>query len=179
MRNGDLRDPIQAVVQALSEEAVERGVALDSVVPAQPVEVRFDRERIVQLMTNLIGNALKFTPGGGGVSVRLEEDADEVTIVVRDTGTGIPADELPRIFDRFYRGTNTGEARLGQWAGAGHRALDRRDAQRQDRHHQRGRRGTEVRITCPGERRHRGRRGRDEGQRNFTHPPPCAQPRAP
>jgi signal transduction histidine kinase len=111
MREGDLRDPIQAVVQALSEVAVERGVTLDSVVPQAPVAMRFDRERIVQLMTNLIGNALKFTPRGGAVSVRLEEAEEAVTIEVSDTGHGIPADELPRIFDRFYRGTNTGEAR--------------------------------------------------------------------
>ena len=111
MREGDLRDPIQAVVQALSEVAVERDVTLDSVVPKAPVAMRFDRERIVQLMTNLIGNALKFTPRGGAVSVRLEEGEEAVTIEVSDTGHGIPADELPRIFDRFYRGTNTGEAR--------------------------------------------------------------------
>jgi len=111
IREGDLRDPVQAVVQALSEVAVHRGVALESVVPAEPVEMRFDRERIVQLMTNLVGNALKFTPAGGAVSVRIEEREDDVTVEVSDTGHGIPADELPRIFDRFYRGTNTGEAR--------------------------------------------------------------------
>jgi signal transduction histidine kinase len=111
MRDGDVRDPVQAVVQALSDTAVTRGVALDSVVPAQPVEMRFDRERIVQLMTNLIGNALKFTPRGGAVAVRVDEAPEEVTIEVSDTGHGIPADELPRIFDRFYRGTNTGDAR--------------------------------------------------------------------
>jgi signal transduction histidine kinase len=111
MREGDLRDPVQATVQALSEVAVARGVSLDSTVPAEPVELRFDRERIIQLLTNLIGNALKFTPSGGSVSVTVIEDAETVTIEVDDTGPGIPPEELPHIFERFYRGTNTGEER--------------------------------------------------------------------
>lgn len=111
MRTGDLRDPIQAVVQALSEVAMARGIGLESLVPAEPVELRFDRERIVQLLTNLVGNALKFTQRGGAVSVRLADGHEPATIEVRDSGPGIPADELPRVFDRFYRGTNTGDAR--------------------------------------------------------------------
>jgi len=111
MRDGDVREPVQVVVQALSEVAVSRGIGLESSVPAEPVELRFDRERIVQLLTNLIGNALKFTPRGGGVSVHLSTGPEEATLEVRDSGPGIPPDELPKIFDRFYRGTNTGEAR--------------------------------------------------------------------
>ncbi len=111
MRDGDLRDPVQATVQALSEVAVARGVSLDSEVPGEAVELRFDRERIIQLLTNLVGNALKFTPRGGAVSVNVGETDEQVTIEVSDTGPGIPAEELPHVFERFYRGTNTGEER--------------------------------------------------------------------
>lgn len=111
MRVGDLRDPVQSVVQALSEVAVSRGISLDSEVPGELVELRFDRERIVQLLTNLVGNSLKFTPRGGTISVKLTEADTDVNVEVRDSGPGIPADEMPRVFERFYRGTNTGDAR--------------------------------------------------------------------
>jgi signal transduction histidine kinase len=108
---GDLRDALGAVVEAYAEMAEERSVSLSSETPATPVDVRFDHERMIQLMSNLVGNALKFTPAGGEVRIQLSEAVDEVVITVSDTGPGIPAAELPRIFERFYRGTNVGEAR--------------------------------------------------------------------
>ncbi len=108
---GDLRDPIGSVVEAHAEAAEEHGIALTSEVPASAVQAHFDRERIVQLVTNLTGNALKFTPPGGEVAIRLTDSADEAIIGVEDSGPGIQPAELPRIFERFYRGTNTGEAR--------------------------------------------------------------------
>jgi signal transduction histidine kinase len=108
---GDLRDPIRSVVEAHAEAAEERGITLTSEVPANAVEAHFDRERIVQLVTNLTGNALKFTPRGGQVAIRLTNSPEGAIIEVHDSGPGIPPNELPRIFERFYRGTNTGEAR--------------------------------------------------------------------
>jgi signal transduction histidine kinase len=111
MRHGDLRDPIRSVVEAHAELAEQRGVSLGSEVPPEPVMLRFDRERIVQLLTNLVGNGLKFTPRGGEVRVSLTDAPEGATLEVRDSGPGILAAELPRVFDRFFRGTNVGDAR--------------------------------------------------------------------
>ena len=111
MRPGDLRDPIRSVVEAHAELAEQRGVSLLSEVPHAPVMLLFDRERIVQLLSNLVGNGLKFTPRGGEVRVTLTDVPEGATLVVRDTGPGILAAELPHVFERFFRGTNVGEAR--------------------------------------------------------------------
>jgi two-component system sensor histidine kinase BaeS len=111
MRWGDLRDPVRAVVEAHAELAEGRGISLVSEVPTSPVMLRFDRERIVQLLNNLVGNALKFTKRGGEIVVALSDTSDGGRLEVRDSGPGIPEAELPLVFDRFFRGTNVGDAR--------------------------------------------------------------------
>jgi signal transduction histidine kinase len=62
-----------------------------------------DRERILQVLANLLGNAVKFTPAGGTVTVEARAEADEVHVAVRDTGPGIPEDEQPRLFERYWQ----------------------------------------------------------------------------
>jgi signal transduction histidine kinase len=111
VRPGDLRDPIRSVVEAHAELAEQREVSLTSEVPSAPVMLEFDRERIVQLLTNLVGNGLKFTPRGGQVRVTLSDPPEGAMIEVRDSGPGILASELPHVFERFFRGTNVGDAR--------------------------------------------------------------------
>ena len=61
-----------------------------------------DASRLVQVLTNLLGNSLKYTERGGSVTVHAAPRGDTVILSVRDTGSGIPADILPRIFERYY-----------------------------------------------------------------------------
>jgi two-component system, OmpR family, sensor histidine kinase BaeS len=71
-----------------------------------PVDVMADRRWLHQIITNLLTNALKYTPAGGRVTVSAEPSGTSAVLTVTDTGVGIPADDLPRVFDRFWRGRN-------------------------------------------------------------------------
>ena len=72
-----------------------------------------DEEAVRQIVDNLIDNAIKYTPEGGSVSVSCSGDHDAVSIEVADTGIGIPRDDLPRIFERFYRVDKARSRELG------------------------------------------------------------------
>ena len=82
------------------------------------MRIRHDPQRIGQVVANLVGNALKFTPRGGQVTVSVRPTTDGAEIEVADTGVGIGTEELPRIFERFYRGSRANEAR-GSGSGLG------------------------------------------------------------
>ncbi|MFW6086782.1 MAG: sensor histidine kinase [Myxococcota bacterium] len=81
----------------------DRGVTLSVDEPPADAVASFDLDRVVQVLSNLLGNAMKFTPRGGNVGLHVEHDADELVFVVRDDGAGIQPDALPHLFDRFWQ----------------------------------------------------------------------------
>ena len=91
------------VLEMFGAEATERQVGLEARAPSPAPTVLADRERMLQLFTNLVGNALKFTPAGGCVMACADLIDDEVHFSVSDTGPGIPADQLPHLFDRYWQ----------------------------------------------------------------------------
>ncbi|MDF2689867.1 MAG: histidine kinase [Microvirga sp.] len=93
---------VQVALEDLKAVAAEKGVRLDVDVSV-PGEVVFDGERVIEVIRNLVDNAIKFTPPGGQVTVRARAQGDVVTTEVRDTGRGIPADALPKLFKRFQQ----------------------------------------------------------------------------
>ena len=103
-------------VDGLRPLAEAGGIALVATAPAAPVSVRGDRDRLIQLLSNIIGNAIKFTPADGTVSLTIVVRDTEVEFVVSDTGDGIAPDQLPHVFDRFYQ---AGAGRRGARHGAG------------------------------------------------------------
>jgi signal transduction histidine kinase len=118
LRPEDLRTAVESAVEQATPAARRRRLDLSVSLPDGPLRIRHDPPRIGQVLTNLIGNAIKFTPPGGSVSIALSPHRDGARIDVTDTGVGIDASELPRIFDRFFRGSRANEAR-GSGSGLG------------------------------------------------------------
>jgi signal transduction histidine kinase len=100
---------LHEVVETLNPVAIEKQIALDVVMPKSPMLIWADRDKVTQVLMNLIGNAIKFTPPQGTVMVSAaNDDAEWVQVVVHDTGPGIPTDEKEKIFDKFHQVTGEG-----------------------------------------------------------------------
>ncbi len=117
IRPDDLRGVVEAAVQQAEPVAARKGVALACVLPPEPVRLPHDPPRIGQVLANLVGNAVKFTPAGGSVTITLVATLTGARISVADTGPGIPAEDLPHLFERFWRGTGTKERGSGSGLG--------------------------------------------------------------
>jgi histidine kinase len=110
---------VQTVTKRLAPQAESKRITLDlDLAPSLP-HLLADEGRLVQVLTNLTGNALQYTPEEGRVTIAARRTDHEVQISVRDTGIGIPPEHLPQIFDRFYRADKSRSRRLGGGSGIG------------------------------------------------------------
>jgi signal transduction histidine kinase len=107
---------IRASVGNFESIAARAGIMLVAEVPSTLSRVNADEDRIIQVLTNLLDNACKYTPPGGQVTVEAHEDQSRVWVSVVDTGVGIESDELAHLFQQFYRG---GESRPPEKRGMG------------------------------------------------------------
>lgn len=99
-----VRGLVDEALRSLQPLAEEQGVALTAHLDdALPARVTVDADRIQQIFSNLVGNALKFTPEGGQVTISAATAEEGVVFSVEDTGPGIPAEHLPHVFDRFWQ----------------------------------------------------------------------------
>ena len=102
-RNLEVSALIKTIIKRMQFQFDSKRVTLASNLPPYPVILRADEDRIIQILTNLIGNALQYTPADGQVAISVESTGNEARFSVKDSGVGIPPQHLPHIFDRFYR----------------------------------------------------------------------------
>jgi signal transduction histidine kinase len=106
-------DLIIESAEGFAHAASAKKILLKTVLLNNSNTVMCDKDRVAQILSNLIGNALKFTPTGGSVTIEAHETKNEVTISVRDTGPGIPDDQKSRIFERYAQIGNKQRGGLG------------------------------------------------------------------
>ncbi|MBU1091879.1 HAMP domain-containing histidine kinase [Patescibacteria group bacterium] len=102
----DLDKVIRGVVDSFEQQLSVRNVKLEYVPSPTPLFFKFDRERIDMVLSNLMDNAIRYTPVGGKVTVSVEEREGFLGVTIKDTGAGVPEDQKDRVFSKFFRGNN-------------------------------------------------------------------------
>ena len=110
---------VQTTLKRFATQARAKRIGLRSDLSADLPTVLVDQDRITQVLTNLVGNALQYTPEGGQVTISAARAVNEVRVSVTDTGIGIPAEYLPHLFSRFYRVDKSRSRQAGGGSGIG------------------------------------------------------------
>ena len=114
----EIESLLQRVARSFQDQAGKAGVAIHVDSKGLSTPVSLDADRMIQVLTNLVGNALRYTPDGGEITLSVFGEKDHVVIEVQDTGSGISSDDIPHLFNRFYRADESrqrdqGESGLG------------------------------------------------------------------
>jgi signal transduction histidine kinase len=112
-RDTDATSVINEALEILRPIAAASSLTIETEVAPGTPRVCVDPPRIQQVLSNLVGNAIKFTPAGGQITLRATPGENEAHFIVADTGPGIAADQLPHIFGRFYQGKRTDRRGIG------------------------------------------------------------------
>ena len=115
LENVEVGELVAGTVEHMRPTAAEKDIAID-VAPGAATTVRVDEDLVLQLLLNLLDNAVKYTPAGGRITVGWDGSTGQTELWVRDTGIGIPEEHLPHVMDRFYRAD---DARSRSEGGAG------------------------------------------------------------
>ena len=109
---------LRAILSSFSSHAQQRDIQYETLVPEQELIGYFDQDKLEKIIYNLVSNAFKFTPDGGEITVSTQWKSGIVRIEIMDNGCGIPADQIPYIFDRFYQ-TDDSQTRKHEGTGIG------------------------------------------------------------
>lgn len=109
----DLNELIIGAKTGFEKQARDKGITLSAVIPDGLPKVLGDRDRLEQVVVNLLDNAIKYTHSGGSVMITAFRTGQEVRVEIKDTGIGIPKGDIPRIFERFYRVDKARSRELG------------------------------------------------------------------
>ena len=119
LQSVDMSLLVETAIKRLAIQAREKQIDLHSNLPPELPNIYADADRITQVLTNLIGNAIGYTPAGGSVIVSGSKRGDKVQIAVTDTGIGITHEHLQHVFDRFYRVDKSRSRQAGGGSGIG------------------------------------------------------------
>jgi len=97
----DLTVLIRSVIEAFEMAATAKNLTLEADFPAAAIIAKYDRERLLRVLSNLLRNAIAFTPPGGSIRIRVSRAGTDLVVSVADTGVGVPQHELATLFDRF------------------------------------------------------------------------------
>ena len=121
LMQGDIISYLQNLVESFHSMAESKTITLRMETELEHLEMDYDAHLIRHIISNLLSNSLKFTPQNGEIVLRIgqqtTEDKDQLILQVEDNGQGIPDDQLPRIFERFYQSTSNGEVQGGTGIG--------------------------------------------------------------
>ena len=100
---GNIVSFVKGIALSFESLSEEKDITLKIHPEKDLIEVYFDREKMIKILSNILSNAFKFTPQNGKITIGIRENENSVEIKIRDTGVGIPQEEIPKLFDRFYQ----------------------------------------------------------------------------